>query len=316
MLINKIWKKCVRLSALLLFLIVLAGCRETEEVTGAAYDVYYLNREETKISAEKRYLDEELGQEEVIGTLLEELQNQPEDMTLKNSVGAAFQITSFQIEEGQLNIDMDASYRKLSATTEVLTRAALVRTLAQVEGINHVLMLVEGVPLTDSAGAAVGPMTADTFIDNAGEVINAYEMVTLRLFYASETGDRLVETSRTVVYNSNISMEKLVVENLIAGPDAEGAYPVLNPATKIVSVTVKDGTCYVNLDQSFLTQTYNVTADVVIYSIANSLAELSNVNRVQIAVDGKTDMIYRENFNLANLYERNLELIGTKEAEE
>ena len=60
-------------------------------------------------------------------------------------------------------------------------------------------------------------------------------------------------------------------------------------------------------------QLYNVTADVVIYSIANSLVELPNVNKVQIAVNGKTDIVYRETFNLSNLYERNLDLVKTGE---
>ena len=51
----------------------------------------------------------------------------------------------------------------------------------------------------------------------------------------------------------------------------------------------------------------------LIYSIVNSLVELSNVNKVQIAVNGKTDIVFRETFNLVNLYERNLELIKTGE---
>lgn len=90
-----------------------------------------------------------------------------------------------------------------------------------------------------------------------------------------------------------------MVERLIAGPDAENEelYPVINPATKVLGVTVKDGTCYVNLDNGFLTQTYNVSAEVQIYSIVNSLVELSNINKVQIAVNGNTDMIFREKFH-------------------
>lgn len=299
-----------------LCLLALSACGKEEEPVGTAAEVYYLNREETRIAAETRYLDEGLSQTEQVEALLNELQLAPEDMALKASVGNVFTVESYQIEEGQLNLDVDENYKKLSSTTEVLIRAALVRTLTQVEDVNHVLMLVEGVPLADSAGTAVGPMTADTFIDNVGAEINAYEKVTLRLFFANETGDRLVETNRTVVYNSNISMEKLVVENLISGPDVEGAWPVLNPAIKLVNVTVKDGTCYVNFDENFQTQTYDVTAEVSIYSIVNSLVELPNVNRVQIAVNGKTDLIYRETFNLENVYERNLELTRSKEDSE
>ena len=55
---------------------------------------------------------------------------------------------------------------------------------------------------------------------------------------------------------------------------------------------------------------------MVIYSITNSLVELSSVNKVQISVNGKTDLIFRETFNLANMYERNLDLVGAPEETE
>lgn len=300
----------------LLCLTGLCACGQDEEAEeGKLYDIYYLNREETRIVKEQRYLEEVTGQVAETQLLLKELATAPDDASLKASVGTSFSINKCVVEEGQMNLDVGEDYRKLSVTTEVLVRAALVRTLSQVEGINHILMSVGGQSLTDASGAAVGPMTADTFIDNAGEEINAYEMVTLHLYFANEAGDRLVETSRTVVYNSNISMERLVVENLIKGPEAEEGYPVINPAIRVQGVTVKDGICYVNLDEGFLTQVYNVTADVAIYSLVNSLVELSNVNKVQIAVNGRTDIVFRETFNLANIYERNLEVTRIEEPE-
>ncbi|WP_455618270.1 GerMN domain-containing protein [Eisenbergiella sp.] len=299
---------------LLFFCMLLPACSVVpENQEGMAFDVYYLNREETKIAKEIHYIDSQ-DQSGQIGELLEAMKAVPSDISLKASVGNSFQVTGFKVEEGgQLDLDVDESYKKLPPTTEVLVRAALVRTLSQAEGINHVLMTVGGQPLADNTGAAIGPMTADAFIDNAGKEINSYEMVKLKLFFANETGDGLVEIVKPVEYNSNISMEKLVVEYLVKGPDIDGVYPVINPGTKILSVTVKDGICYVNFDENFMTQLYNVTADVVVYSIANSLVELPNVNKVQIAVNGKTDIIYRETFNLSNLYERNLDLVKTGE---
>ena len=74
-------------------------------------------------------------------------------------------------------------------------------------------------------------------------------------------------------------------------------------------MNVKDGVCYVDVDSMFLTQIYNVTAEVTIYSIANSLAELSNVNKVQISVNGDTSVNYKENISLSTVFERNLELV-------
>lgn len=297
--------------------LLLSACGKREDQkSGTAFDVYYLNREETKIVKEVFYIESQ-DQESQIRQLISALEATPEDVALKSAVGTAFRITGFQVEEGgQLDLDVDEAYKKQPPTTEILVRAALVRTLSQAEGINHVLMTVGGQPLTDNTGITVGPMTADAFIDNAGEEMNTYEGVRLKLYFANETGDGLVEVIKPVEYNSNISMEKLVVEYLVKGPDSDDVYPVINPGTKILGVTVKDGICYVNLDENFLTQIYNVTADVAVYSIVNSLVELSNVNKVQIAVNGKTDIVFRETFNLVNLYERNLELIKTGENQE
>ncbi len=175
---------------------------------------------------------------------------------------------------------------------------------------------VEGGQLHDSLGNVVGLMSADQFIDNAGNEINAYDKVRLRLYFANADGTALVATNRTMAYNTNISLERLVVEQILAGPGpdvADVVYPVMNPNTKIVSVSVRDGICYVNFDENFLNQTYNVSSEVAIYAIVNSLGELTSVNRVQISINGETDIMYRESISLSTVFERNLDLITTVE---
>ena len=99
-------------------------------------------------------------------------------------------------------------YKKLSPSSEVLVRAAIVRTMTQLEGISYVSVTVGGEALTDSLGNVVGPMTADLFIDNAGNEINAYEKTRLLLYFTNEDGERLIGVqTKPVVYSSNISME-------------------------------------------------------------------------------------------------------------
>ena len=61
-----------------------------------------------------------------------------------------------------------------------------------------------------------------------------------------------------------------------------------------MSVSVLDGVCFVNLDNGFLTQNFEIAEGVVIYSIVNSLAELPNINKVQLSVNGDTSSVYRE----------------------
>ena len=291
-------------------LLLLTACGNgQQEQEGTAYKIYYVNNEETKI-VEREYVSGTTDGRLLMEELLEQLTHISEKMDYETLLGKEISVEGHTLDNGLLTLDFGESYHNLKGTREILVRASIVRTLTQIPDVERMAFTVRGEQLTDAAGAAVGVMAADTFIENAGNEINAYEKVDLKLYFANETGDSLVEENRrNVVYNSNISLEKLVVEKLVEGPTTEGAYPTVNPTTKIVSVNVKDGTCYVDLNNDFLSQRYNVASDVTIYSITNSLVELSNVNRVQISVNGESNISYRENISLNNVFERNLDIL-------
>ena len=113
-----------------------------------------------------------------------------------------------------------------------------------------------------------------------------------------------------MIYNTNIPLEKLVVDELIRGITSEDdGYPVLNPTAKAVSVTVNDGTCYVNMDKSYLSPAYPVTDDVITYSITDSLVKLGGINKVLISVDDPEPGLSRGNSPLTGLFERNLDIV-------
>ncbi len=295
---------------LVMGLLLCTACGDRREAQdGASYKIYYVNNEETKI-VEREYVSGTTDSELLFAEFLEQLAHISEKMEYETLLDKEISVVGHTLDNGLLTLDFDESYHNLRGTREILVRASIVRTMTQLPGVERIAFTVMGEQLMDASGAAVGVMAADTFIENAGNEINAYEKVDLKLYFANETGDSLVEENRrNVVYNSNISLEKLVVEKLVQGPMTQGAYPTINPTTKIVSVTVKDGTCYVNLSNEFLSQPYNVASDVTIYSITNSLVELSNVNRVQISVNGETNISYRENMSLNNVFERNLDIL-------
>lgn len=291
-------------------LTVLCACGQQNSAGhGRTYDIYYENNDETGIYSQS-YVTETTDREELLAELLEQLGTVSGKLEYKAPLSGGFKLLNYTVAEDQLTLVFDENYKWQPVITEVLVRAAIVRTLTQIDGIQHVTFQINSEPLTDASGTVIGIMNADMFIDNAGNEINTYEKVKLTLYLANESGNGLKAVSRLVVYNSNISMERLVVEQLIAGPmEGEKVFPTINPDTKIVSVNVKDGTCYVNLDNKFLTQIYNVTSDVTIYSIINSLVELANVNKVQISINGDTSVNYKENINFSTVFERNLELV-------
>jgi germination protein M len=179
-----------------------------------------------------------------------------------------------------------------------------------VESISSVIITVRGEPLFDGSGYIVTAMTADMFIDNVGNEMNAYEKTSLRLYFANVDGDGLRAVNRSdVVYNSNIALEKLIVESVIAGPiGAENVQAAVNPATKLLGVTTTDSTCYVNLDDGFKQLILGISPEHAIYAITNSLSELPNINRVRISINGESTVIF-ETINLSTVFERNLDIV-------
>jgi len=301
-------RKWLLLLCVFLLVFNLAGCGAGEEPEENLFPIYYVSKSETKVEMHQYPLQEKETKAQIEEILRAMATPSPKN-EYKAPLAMGFQILDYQLENGKLLINVDEKYKELNTIQEVLVRAALVRTLTAHPAVNFVAIRVNNEQLYDSLGNLVGWMNAYHFIENDGKEINTYEEVKLKLYFANETGDKLVQVTRTKEYNTNISLEKLIVEELIKGPNSEAVYPTINPATKVANVTVKDGVCYVNLDENFLSQTYTVTPEVTIFSITNSLVELTNVNKVQISINGDTSGTYREKYSFTTYFERNLDLV-------
>ncbi len=295
-------------------LVVLTACGKEEDETGPVIHAYYISNAETKVEVRDLHLTTETTMDQV-KEVLDALAVVPEKLEYKAPLAMGVSVLGYRLANGTLMLNMDTNYSRLEPTTEILVRAALVSSLTQIENVNYVSITVAGSPLYDNLGELVGAMNAQQFINNMGSEIGNYETANLTLYFTNKDGNGLIAVNRKKAYNSNISLDRLVVEELIAGPSGtlDGVYPTINPDTKPVSVMTKDGVCYVNLNDTFLTQIYNVTADATIYSIVNSLVELSNVNKVQISINGDTSGVYREKYSFSTVYERNLDLVTTLE---
>ena len=215
----------------------------------------------------------------------------------------------YKVDKNQVYVYFPTKYLELDTYEEVLTRAAIVKTIVQIEGIEGVAFYIKDAPLVDSNGNVIGFMNADTFAEDSADKLNDIITSEITLFFTNKNGDRLVEETQTVHYSSNISLEKVIVEQLIAGPIRDDLYPVMPQNTKLLGISVKDGTCYVNLNNSFLSNEKDIEDDVVIYSIVNSLVELPNINNVQISVDSKYDVMFMNTISLNQVFTRNLDIV-------
>lgn len=304
--------------AVFLTLVLLSGmtgcAREEKEDSGLL--LYYLNEDLSSLNTLSYLMEDgkskaDLSPQEMADDMLEQLATPSGDVRSIAPI-QNFTVTGTTLQNGTLTVFLSSDYEELETVREILTRAALVNTLCQIDGVDSVSFLCGDHPLTNEDGSVVTAMNSDMFIFNSGKEIMNYEKVRLHLYFANEDGDQLVDTYRNVVYNSNISMERLVVEQVLKGPNSDVVFPTLNPAAKVLSVTTRDGVCYVNLDQAFLTEPYGVTSQVAIYSLVNSLTELSSVSAVQITIEGKTGKAFMDS-SLSSAFERNLSVVRKNE---
>lgn len=294
------------LCLLLLIVIAVAGCGKKDKDNRRSVSVTYINEAHTSLVTKSLKVDAD-NLTDTINEIIDSWQKPRKKLV--SPLLLESRIIGCYLEDNHIIVNMDDKYRQMSDTDEILVRAAIVRTLGSLEGVEYVAILVSGEPLTDMYGNPIGVMTPDSFVDNEGSQINSNEETSLRLYFADSEGNRLIPVRKPVTYNSSKPLERVIVDEVIAGPNNSASMSTINPDTKVLSVVVTDGVCYVNLSSEFLSQTNAVTAEVTIYSIVNSLSELSNVNKVQFLVEGNSNANYQEAYDLSKLYERNLDIV-------
>ena len=293
----------IYLIILLILILCLSGCEEEQEKT--VYQLYSVNYDKGIIEG-NNYVTETEAVEQLAADMAEQISGQEEETGI---LPHQVKILSYELSGDILRLNFNCSYRKMGAVEEVLCRAAIVKNFVQFEGIRYVQFQIEGESLLDSRGKPVGLMNANSFLENSGKDITAYQYTELELYFTNAAGDKLVKEKRNVYYTSNSPIEKVVVEQLIRGPKEDGHFATLSSTTGILSVTQADGIAYVNLDQRFVTEALDIQQEIPVYSIVNSLIAAGNVQKVQISVNGDSKVVFRESMSLNQFYEKNPELV-------
>lgn len=300
-------KAYVRMFLLSAFIcIAAAGCRQKEE-TGDI-EIYYLNLEGTALIPEG-YSWKSTQPADQIEEVLERLRKPKDTVKCMPPVPADVLVTDYEIEGNRLDLYFSQEYALLDKPEEVLLRAALVKTLTQIEEVYLIRFFVNGEPLQDSRGDMIGYMRSDDFVQNTGAALNSYQQEDVILYFADASGTRLIKKQVSMRYNSYMTLEKAIVERLIKGPESEGRFAAIPADTKLLSVSIKDDICYVNLNEGFLAGLPSVDPELAVYSIVNSIIEGGNCSQVQISINGDPNVSLNETFALDKPFEKNSEIV-------
>ena len=294
--------------------LTLVGCKAStqEKLTEDTnyYKIYYVNNSEDKLVTGD-YFAKESDVDKLVYELIGRLTNVPEGINIKKPIPDEVKVKEIKRKGDVLTINFSETYKQLSGISEILRRACVVKTLCQIEGISKVEYTIENQPLMYSEINPVGAMAGEDFIDNTGGETTYYQTVQVSLYYTDSDGKKLHKTRHNVEFDGTISLEELVIRQLLAGPlENDRLAPVIPTRTKINKVSFKDGICYVDFSKEFLEGLDGVSDDVVVYSVVNSLSDIGSVIKVQFWIDGKPVSSYRETVPIDLPLERKFDIIA------
>lgn len=291
-----------------------AGCEEKdrENLMNEKPQIYYISEEGTRIlcqDIEYEYDSREKNVEAVLNILKEGEYEKSKKPVLPEDVNPP----EYSFSDGDvLTLKFDSTYKELTGVDEILVRAAIVMSLDCIKDVNYVEFLVDNMPLTYEDGAVVGAMSSNNFVDSVTNTINSVYQQELHLYYASDDGKGLVKNMVKCEGDINASLESIILEALIAGTgtkDDDEIRKTINNECVVNSVITKENICYVDLSKEFLEKDSDISDEVYIYCVVNSLTELTFVNKVKFTIDGESVETFNDKIEFDVLFERNLELV-------
>lgn len=284
---------------LVLFGILVAGCASAadseedtsgQESTGdGVIRLYYLDADEDSFHTVDYTLenteDPLLASYEVVSRLSDTEDSHTE--IYKPAIYDDVVVNSISIDGVEETVDLGVGYRQLDAAEAILLRAAMVKSLVQIDGVESVRFTINGDSLLDSDDNPIGPMTKDTFIleEEADSLYDSEEAVTL--YYADMEGSGLIEYKTQLSSDDNMPMETRVLLELMTTPENTDMQSPLPSDLVINQTQIHNGVCYVDLSKDIENALPGVEEKVMVYAMVNSITALGNATSVQFTVDGE-----------------------------
>ena len=302
-------------------MIMLSGCGLIQKLTGAdgkvevtmteaSHGIYQMNLDGTKI-VKVSYEVEASTPESLIESYIVALQQTPSDNAYKSVISGNVKVIGYEYDSNNrlVTLHFDPAYENLSATREVLTRAAIVKTLTQFsDEIQYVAFVIGETPMTAKDGSKL-LMRGRDFVNSIGGSMEYVREDYVTMYFVNNEGTMLQPEDVIVKYSSTINLETAVVNSLISGPITKGLKPSLSSDIVVNKVNVKEGICYVDVDKEFLERVEGQDFKLNIYSVVNTLTQIPGITRVQFLIDGVIFDGKVEGMRLDGLFEKDMSIV-------
>lgn len=266
--------------------------------TSMIINVYYYDKISNTLSYEERNIS--ISDNLFVEDIFKQMKAIPKSTTLKSVIPESLNLIDFNLDGSNLTINLSSDYNSLSDSEKLIFRAGFVWTITEIDSIVNVKFLVNNYELSYANNKNMGYLNRDNIVLNPALSPDKIEQEKITLYFANKD-NMLVTEERNIEAKQNQSMEMPIVAELINGPKIEGNLKTVPSETKIRNIKTEDAICYVDLSSDFITKlSGNKNQEILaIYSIVNSLTNLSNVNKVQFLIEGEKTSFSKESIDIS-----------------
>lgn len=259
----------------------LAGCGESTSDSISKYSVgesyinvyYFSNNEITCMQSMYQ-----LKQPDSLNASIEEVMS-----TLVNVLPDDYEYYTYMLDE---NNGLTLEFMKnenISKERELLLKASVVKTLFQLKEVNSIAFVI-----TDAKGDYLSQdsYSRESFYFYGYDEAYGLNDYPLDIYYGTSEGEKL---TRRVAYcgsNDNTSVVESIVKQLADNYN-------IPAGTRVLSTNINDGVCYLELSEEFNNLAGKNKAEVVLYSIVNSITSVDGIDAVRVVVKNDSNKKYR-----------------------
>ena len=155
-----------------------------------------------------------------------------------------------------------------------------------------IILLIIILGIAGCSGPKKGTPQIDNTVDNNVETVEPDTVEKeIVLYFANSQAQFVVPEYRTVKADKDITEEdfaKLVLEELIKGPNEENLYKTIPGEVKVLNVEIQEDTILIDFSREMYTKHWGGAAgeDMTISSLVNTMTELKGIKKVLLSVEG------------------------------
>lgn len=276
-----------RLCLLLAFIVLFtSGCSLMSGTVSETVKLYYAIKGNVGLDMENREIEYKDAKSKYTNTLKELLKGPSDTGKFETSISKDTKVLNVKVEGGNLIVDFSKEFNVFSGSMhEAAVVSSVVDTMLQFNELKKVRILVEGQDLIAPSGEPYGDLE---FIDfNIGDISEKE----ITLYFADSQAMYVVPEKRTVFVFKDISdaeFYRIVLEELIKGPNTENLYRTIPEGVTVEYTEVEGDLLKVDFSQEMHTNHWGGAAgeSMTVNSLVNTLTEFEGIKRVMPTVDG------------------------------